>query len=159
MKHIEHTIFVGESLEIVWANAAQLTGLTDWFPGASAVSGDVMLGDEAGARYSLHFGRMVRMDVETIEMQPRHLIRRTFTHSSGLVSGEMAMNFYPADGGTVIALSVDYAVRPALVERLIGVRVQRTVERALHNFKNHIETRHVASRRAPIRDTVLIAAV
>lgn len=159
VKHIEHTIFLGESLEIVWANATQLTGLADWFPGASGVSGDVMLGDEAGARYSLHFGRMVRMDVETIEMQPRRLIRRAFTHSSGLLSGEMAMNFYPADVGTVIALSVDYAVRPALVERLIGVRVQRTVERALHNFKNHIETRHVANRRAPIRDTVLIAAV
>ncbi|PJF27535.1 MAG: hypothetical protein CUN53_03660, partial [Phototrophicales bacterium] len=131
MNHIEHTIFVSETMEIVWANATQLIDLADWFPGASAVSGDIMLGDEVGARYSLHTGRITRIDFETIEMQPSHLIRRAFAHSSRLVGGEMTTAFYPADGGTVIALSVDYAVRPALVERLIGVRVQRMVERAL----------------------------
>lgn len=159
MSQIKHTIFVSESMDNVWANATQLTGLADWFPGASAVSSDIMLGDEAGARYSAHIGRITRLDFETIEMQPLQSLRRAFAHSSGLVQGETEMAFYPADGGTVIALSVDYEVRPALVERLIGVRLQRMVERALHNFKNHVESRHVAHRRAPIRDTVLVAAV
>jgi carbon monoxide dehydrogenase subunit G len=159
MKPIEHTIFISESIDNVWANATQLTRLADWLPGASAVSGDIMLGDEAGARYSLHTGRITRLDFETIEMQPLQLLRRAFAHSSGLVQGEMAMAFYSADGGTVIALCVDYEVRPALVERVIGGRIQRMVELALHNFKNHVESRHVAHRRAPIRDTVLIAAV
>ncbi|MDZ4763393.1 MAG: SRPBCC family protein [Chloroflexota bacterium] len=163
MNHVEHTLFISESIDLVWAYATELPRLTDWFPRAESVEGHINPGDEVGLRYSLHFGRLVRLNIETVEIHPLRTHRRAFRYPAWLLHGDVTMRFDPADGGTLVTFMVDYDFDVPLMAKALGAmqdaRIQRIVLRSATNFKNYVEAKHFARRRAAIRDTTLAPSV
>lgn len=163
MNHLEHTVFVGASIDLVWAYATELQRLTDWMPNATAIDGHINPGDEVGLQYSVWFGRLARMSIETTEMRPLVNHRRAFHIAAWLVHGEIGMTFEPADGGTIVTFTVDYDYDVAFIAKALSAmhdaRIERTAARAVANFKNYVEAKHFARRRAAIRETTLAAPV
>lgn len=158
MNHIEQTFFVSESRDMVWAYATELPRLTDWFPRAKSLDGHIMPGDEVGLRYDVQFERMMRLNLETVEMRPLHLHRRAFRHPFGIVHGNITLSFDPADGGTIVTFAVDYEIDLPFMAGALHRQIARLMARAAANFKHYVEAKGDA-RRTAIRDTTLMASV
>jgi hypothetical protein len=163
MEHTTHTIIVKSSVDHAWSLATQLRTLPDWFPSVKAVDGDVRLGDEEGVRYTVQLARLLRVEVETLEVRPLVAHRRAFHAPSWNINGELMMTFAPGEGGTVVTFRADYDFDAPLIgwalRAVYSARIERLISQAASSFRHLVEAKHDAAHRAAIRDTHLVPSV